>query len=87
MNILKVLNLLLFLIVTGYAIYLFAGSVKTPYQYIKLERKAEFNRTIKERTDAILINVFGQKKLLKDKKGGTIHVCFLWFSAGLTGCY
>ncbi len=78
MNILQILNTLLFLIVTGYAIYLFAALVKTRYRYIKLGKKAEFYRTTKERIDAILINVFGQKKLLKDKKSGMIHVMFFY---------
>ncbi|WP_066251343.1 (Fe-S)-binding protein [Neobacillus drentensis] len=78
MNQLQILNILLFLIVTGYAIYLFAALVKTRYHYIKLGKKAEFNRTTKERIDAILINVLGQKKLLKDKKSGTMHVMYFY---------
>jgi Fe-S oxidoreductase len=78
MNILHIFNILLFLIVTGYAIYLFGALVKTRYQYIKLGKKAEFNRTTKERIDAILINVLGQKKLLKDKKSGTMHVMYFY---------
>lgn len=78
MNTLHIFNILLFLIVTGYAIYLFAVLVKTRYQYIKLGKKAEFNRTTKERIDAILINVLGQKKLLKDKKSGTMHVMYFY---------
>jgi Fe-S oxidoreductase len=78
MNILQILNILLFLIVTGYAIYLFASLVKTRYHYIKLGKKAEFNRTTKDRIDAILINVLGQKKLLKDKKSGTMHVMYFY---------
>ena len=78
MNILHIFNILLFLIVTGYAIYLFLVLVKTRYQYIKLGRKAEFNRKTKERIDAIFINVLGQKKLLKDKKSGTMHVMYFY---------
>src|SRR3954471_5174274 len=78
MSILHVLNILLFLFVTGYAIYLFTALVKTRYQYIKLGKKAEFNRTTKDRIDAILINVLGQKKLLKDKKSGTMHVMYFY---------
>src|SRR5436309_2205898 len=78
MKILQIFNILLFLIVTGYAIYLFAALVKTRYHYIKLGKKAEFNRTIRERIDAILINVLGQKKLLKDKKSGTMHVMYFY---------
>lgn len=78
MNILQIFNILLFLIVTGYALYLFAVLVKTRYHYIKLGKKAEFNRTTKERIDAILTNVLGQKKLLKDKKSGTMHVMYFY---------
>jgi Fe-S oxidoreductase len=78
MNILQMLNILLFLIVTGYAIYLFTTLVKTRYQYIKLGKKAEFSQTTKERIDTILINVLGQKKLLKDKKSGTMHVMYFY---------
>jgi Fe-S oxidoreductase len=78
MTILQILNVLLFLIVTGYAIYLFAALVHTRYHYIKLGKKAEFNRTTKERIDAILINVLGQKKLMKDKKSGAIHMMFFY---------
>jgi Fe-S oxidoreductase len=77
-TILHVLNILLFLLVTGYAIYLFAKLVKTRIVYIKLGKKAEFNKTVKERINAILIYVFGQKKLLKDKKSGAIHVMFFY---------
>ncbi|MDP4084263.1 MAG: heterodisulfide reductase-related iron-sulfur binding cluster [Bacillota bacterium] len=78
MKTLQVLNIILFLIVTGYAIYLFAKLVKTRIEYIKLGKKAEFNKTVKERINAILIYVFGQKKLLKDKKSGTIHIMFFY---------
>ncbi|MEC1638039.1 (Fe-S)-binding protein [Schinkia azotoformans] len=78
MSPLQLINLLLFLIVTGYAVYLFATLVKTRIAYIKLGKKAEFNRTVRERIDDILVNVFGQKKLLKDKKSGTIHVMYFY---------
>lgn len=78
MNILQLLNIILFLVVTGYAIYVFAELVKTRVRYIKLGKKAEFNKTVKERVDDLLIYVFGQKKLLKDKKSGTMHVMFFY---------
>jgi Fe-S oxidoreductase len=78
MNILQLLNIILFLVVTGYAIYVFAELVKTRVRYIKLGKKAEFNKTVKERIDDLLIYVFGQKKLLKDKKSGTMHVMFFY---------
>ncbi|MGO4889118.1 heterodisulfide reductase-related iron-sulfur binding cluster [Anaerobacillus sp. MEB173] len=78
MSFLPLLNLILFLAVTGYAIYLFAKLVKTRIEYIKLGKKVEFDRTVKERIDAILVNVFGQKKLMKDKKSGIMHVMFFY---------
>jgi Fe-S oxidoreductase len=78
MNTLQLLNILLFLLVTGYAIYVFAELVKTRIRYIKLGKKAEFNKTVQERIDALLVYVFGQKKLLKDKKSGTMHVMFFY---------
>ena len=33
---------------------------------------------MKERLEAILVKVFGQKKLLKDKKSGAIHVMMFY---------
>ncbi|WML54899.1 (Fe-S)-binding protein [Neobacillus sp. PS3-12] len=78
MSILQLLNILLFLLITGYAIYVFAELVKTRIRYIKLGKKAEFNKTVQERIDALLVYVFGQKKLLKDKKSGTMHVMFFY---------
>ncbi|WP_428908232.1 heterodisulfide reductase-related iron-sulfur binding cluster [Niallia sp. Krafla_26] len=73
MNILLLANLILFLLVTGYAIYLFAYLIKTRYEYIKLGKQVEFDRKFKERFHKILVMVFGQKKLFKDKKSGMIH--------------
>jgi Fe-S oxidoreductase len=57
---------------------LFAALVKTRYEFIKLGKKTEFNHTMKERLNAVLINVFGQKKIMKDKKSGMIHVMFFY---------
>ncbi|OCA85321.1 (Fe-S)-binding protein [Bacillus wudalianchiensis] len=77
MNLL-IINTIAFLLVTGYALYLFLYLVKTRYEYIKLGRKQEFDRKFKERLDLVKINVFGQKKLLKDKKSGIIHVMMFY---------
>lgn len=71
-------NTLLFLIVTAYAVYLFVYLVKTRLAYIKLGQKEQFDQRFKERLHAIWVNVFGQKKLLKDKKSGIIHVMFFY---------
>ncbi|NHM30126.1 (Fe-S)-binding protein [Neobacillus terrae] len=78
MNGLLWINLIAFLAVTAYAISLFVYVVKTRIQYIKLGRKAEFDNDIKARLGKIWVNVFGQKKLLKDKKSGAIHVMFFY---------
>lgn len=72
------INWLLFIAVTAYAIYLFVYLVKTRYEFIKLGKKHEFNKRRDERIHNVLVNVFGQKKLLKDKKSGLIHVMFFY---------
>src|SRR5699024_8455963 len=77
-NILFWLNWIAFLIVTVYAVGLFIYVVKTRIQYIKLGKKTEFDNNVKARLEKIWINVFGQKKLLKDKKSGAIHVMFFY---------
>ncbi|MGD6894746.1 (Fe-S)-binding protein [Bacillus infantis] len=72
------INLIAFLLVTAYAVSLFVYVVKTRIEYIKLGKKAEFDKNVKERLGKIWVNVFGQKKLLKDKKSGAIHVMFFY---------
>lgn len=77
-NPLLILNFIGFLAVTAYAVYLFSYVVKTRINYIKLGQKVEFDRKFKERFQKIWVFVFGQKKLLKDKKMGLIHVLFFY---------
>lgn len=78
MNSLLIINWIATIAVIVYAVYLFAYVVKTRIEFIKLGKKAEFDHTVKERINQILVNVFGQKKLLKDKKSGAIHVMFFY---------
>ncbi|MDN3018118.1 (Fe-S)-binding protein [Paenibacillus sp. BSR1-1] len=78
MNGLLWVNLIAFLAVTAYAISLFVYVVKTRIEFIKLGKKVEFDNNVKERLQKIWVNVFGQKKLLKDKKSGAIHVMFFY---------
>jgi Fe-S oxidoreductase len=78
MNGLQWLNLIAFLAVTAYGVSLFVYVVKTRIQYIKLGKKVEFDNNVKARLEKIWVNVFGQKKLLKDKKSGAIHVMFFY---------
>jgi Fe-S oxidoreductase len=78
MNGLLWVNLIAFLVVTAYAVSLFVYVVKTRIEFIKLGKKVEFDSNVKERLHKIWVNVFGQKKLLKDKKSGIIHVMFFY---------
>ncbi|KAB7705497.1 4Fe-4S dicluster domain-containing protein [Bacillus aerolatus] len=72
------LNFIATVAVITYGIYLFIYLLKTRYEYIKLGKKEEFNNDVKERLKNIWVYVFGQKKLLKDKKSGIIHVLFFY---------
>ncbi|MBT2726599.1 (Fe-S)-binding protein [Bacillus sp. ISL-75] len=78
MNGLLWVNLIAFLAVTAYAVSLFVYVVKTRIEFIKLGKKVEFDNNVKERLQKIWVNVFGQKKLLKDKKSGIMHVMFFY---------
>jgi Fe-S oxidoreductase len=78
MNGLLWVNLIAFLVVTAYAISLFVYVVKVRIKFIKLGKKVEFDNDVKARLQKIWVNVFGQKKLLKDKKSGAIHVMFFY---------
>jgi len=71
-------NLIAFLLVLGYAVYLFAYLIKTRVSYIKLGKKVEFDNNVKERLNLLWVNVFGQKKLMKDTKSGIMHVMFFY---------
>ncbi|ARI76039.1 heterodisulfide reductase-related iron-sulfur binding cluster [Halobacillus mangrovi] len=78
MNPLLLANWILFLGVTIYGLYLFVRVVRTRIAYIKMGKKFEFDGEIKRRMEKIWIYVFGQKKLLKDKKSGAIHVMMFY---------
>jgi Fe-S oxidoreductase/nitrate reductase gamma subunit len=78
MEALAIINWILFLIVTVYAVGLFVKVVLTRIAYIKLGQKAEFDGAVKDGLKKVWVNVFGQKKLLKDKKSGTIHVMMFY---------
>ena len=78
MNGLLWINLIAFLLVTAYAVSLFVYLIKTRVEYIKLGKKSEFDDDVKERLRRIWVHVFGQKRLLKDKKSGIIHVMFFY---------
>lgn len=69
---------MMFFGVTGYGLWLFVYVVRTRLAYIRLGQKQEFDKKYKERFEKVWVNVFGQKKLLKDKKSGMMHVLFFY---------
>ncbi|MFJ7308867.1 (Fe-S)-binding protein [Peribacillus frigoritolerans] len=75
---LSVLNILAFLALSGYAVYMFIQVVYVRYLFVKLGKKAEFEPNLKERINAVLINGFGQRKLFKDKKSGFMHLVLFY---------
>lgn len=78
MNGLLIVNWVLFIAVVLYALGLFVYLVKTRYEFIKLGRKEEFELKLKQRIEDLAEKVFGQSKLLKDKKMGLVHVAFFY---------
>ncbi|MBM7601188.1 Fe-S oxidoreductase [Virgibacillus halotolerans] len=72
------INAIAFVAIVLYGLYLFARVVATRVAYIRLGKKSEFDGEIKLRLKRIGKIVFGQSKLLKDKKSGTIHVMMFY---------
>ncbi|KZE81800.1 hypothetical protein AV654_09845 [Paenibacillus elgii] len=73
-----IVNLLAFLAVTAYAIRLFWKAVSHRYAYMKLGQPVDFRQQGKERLGEFMAEIFGQKKLLKDKKSGIMHVVIFY---------
>ncbi|MBD1372060.1 4Fe-4S dicluster domain-containing protein [Hazenella sp. IB182357] len=73
MSVLEIINLLLFLGIAAYALYLFGNVIYKRYMYVRLGKPYDFNMDLKKAISEVLVNVFGQKKLLKDKKSGIMH--------------
>ncbi|TFB19213.1 4Fe-4S dicluster domain-containing protein [Filobacillus milosensis] len=78
MDTLLLINWIAFIGVTAYAIFLFVQIVRTRIAYIKMGKKVDFDQDMKQRVRDIITFVFGQKKLLKDKKSGAIHVMMFY---------
>lgn len=74
----QTVNLLLFLAVTGYGVFLFYKAVYHRYLYMKLGQPADFKRRSEGRMSEFLSQVFGQKKLLKDPKSGIMHIVIFY---------
>lgn len=78
MSFLQVFNLIAFLAVAAYALYLVVSVIYKRYLYVKLGKPADFKLDMKKSINEVLVNVFGQKKLLKDKKSGLMHVVMFY---------
>lgn len=78
MGSLFIANWVLFAVVVLYAAGLFGYLLKTRLEFVRMGKKVEFDNSLRERLGQIVVNVFGQKKLLKDKKSGFIHVMFFY---------
>ncbi|MFC2948940.1 (Fe-S)-binding protein [Virgibacillus sediminis] len=78
MNTFLLINWIAFLAITAYGLYLFGRVVATRVAFIKLGKKSEFDKDLKWRMKRVGKIVFGQSKLLKDKKSGTIHVMMFY---------
>nr|WP_302104962.1 (Fe-S)-binding protein [Polycladomyces sp. WAk] len=74
----QIVNLVAFLAVAGYAVYLFGRVVYSRYTYVKLGKPVDWQADLSTRLNEVWVNVFGQKKLLKDKKSGIMHVVMFY---------
>lgn len=70
----QIANLLLFLALTGYAIYLFGRSVYRRFLYAKLGQPTPAGAGGEGSGADFLSQVFGQRKLLKDPRSGVMHI-------------
>ncbi|KOP65515.1 hypothetical protein AMS62_09840 [Bacillus sp. FJAT-18019] len=71
--VLSLMNALLFVLITGWAVYMFATVVYRRYLYVRLGKPANLKKDLKERLSQFAIQVFGQSKLFKDRKSGIMH--------------
>ncbi len=71
-------NLVLAILVTVYAVYLFVYVVKSRIAFIQFGKTARLDSSLKERIKSTFFTVFGQKKILRDRKSGLIHLALFY---------
>ena len=72
------INFIAFLGITGYAIYLFTNIVYSRVTFIKMGKPANLRKDTQKRVNEVLVNVFRQRKLFKDRKSGVMHVIMFY---------
>lgn len=72
------INLIAFLLVTAYGLWLFYKVIYARYIYIKLGKETKLQEDKKTRSKNFLSLVFAQKKLLKDPKSGIMHILLFY---------
>lgn len=75
---LSFIHYIAFITITGYGLFAIAHVLYSRYTFIKLGEPANLHNDLKIRINAFVVNVFGQKKLLKDKKSGIMHVVMFY---------
>ncbi|MCM3342601.1 heterodisulfide reductase-related iron-sulfur binding cluster [Paenibacillus sp. MER TA 81-3] len=73
-----IVQLVLFLAVTGLGVYWFAKAVIHRYMYVKLGQPVDWSGRAKHNLREFAVQVFGQTKLLKDKKSGLMHIVIFY---------
>jgi Fe-S oxidoreductase len=75
---LSFIHFLLFIAITGYALFVVGYVLYSRYLFIKLGKPVTLKGDNRKRWSDFIVNVFGQKKLLKDKKSGIMHVVLFY---------
>ncbi|MDG0872191.1 heterodisulfide reductase-related iron-sulfur binding cluster [Paenibacillus thiaminolyticus] len=73
-----IVQLVLFLAVTGLGVYAFARAVIHRYMYVKLGQPVDWDGRAKRNLRDFAVQVFGQTKLLKDRKSGLMHIVIFY---------
>jgi Fe-S oxidoreductase len=77
-RVLGLLNFIAFLAITGYAVYLAAHIVYSRITFVKLGKKSNLREDTRVRINEFLTNVLGQRKVLRDRKSGLMHVVMFY---------
>ncbi|MCD1257506.1 (Fe-S)-binding protein [Paenibacillus athensensis] len=72
------MQFVLFLLVTGYAVFLFARIVQRRFANVRLGRPVERKRKAAQGWRTLLVEGLGQSRLLHDPKSGVMHIVLLY---------